>query len=124
MKCYIKNKEKQEEVSSTTEKTILNLTKNFHIKLQSSYGFDANSDNGIQDMSYSTEYQELIPENFIVEDDNIVGYKFISSTVDFEGSINVEFDGTKETLIYSWDDSKYGGSTDFIDKGSFTIVKK
>ncbi len=115
MECF--NKEGQKvSVSAAAEEKVNLLIKNFHIKLSESWGLDANNDNGIQDMHYTTNYEELVCENFVVEGDNVVAYKYKEYTT--------LFDGSKDVTIYSWDDSLYGGCTDEIDKGNITIIKK
>ena len=116
MKCYYNNKENQIEANIDIEKQIYKIIKNFHILINESFGLDANSDNGIQDMHYTKDYEELVFENFIIDENKIIGY-------DYDGKF-VAFDGTEEKLIYSWDDSVYGGSTDNIDKGYVKIIKK
>lgn len=103
-------------VSKAAEEKVKNLIKSFVLRTKTSYGFDANSDNGIQDMHYSTEYEDLLESNFIVEDDEIVGYKYYDHTA--------QFDASKSVLVHKWDDSVYGGSTDEVDKGTIEIVKK
>ena len=115
MECFNKDNEKVA-VSAAAEEKVNYIVTNFHIRKKESWGFDANSDNGMQDMHYSTTYEDLIASNFIVEGDNVIGYKYQEFTT--------LFDGSKKALIHSWDNSKYGGSTDEIDTGIFEIVKK
>ena len=120
----MEDNKKTEIVSEIAKAKILNLIENFYVEINSDYGFDANSDNGIQDMKYSKTKEELLFENFIVEGDSVVGYEYISDSEDFKGTKTVEFDGSKEVLVYSWDSSSYGGSTDFVDRGKIEILKK
>ena len=115
MECF--NKENQKvSISAAAEEKINFLIKTFHIKSNESWGQDANNDNGIQDMHYTTNYEDLVCENFVVEGDNVIAYKYKEYTT--------LFDGSKEVTIHSWDDSRYGGCTDEIDKGYIIITKK
>lgn len=114
MRCYIKDKEEREEISRKAEEKILAIIEQFHIRINWESGFDANSDNGMQDMHYGKEYQDLKPENFVVDGDEVVGYKYADRVK--------AFDGTKEILAHTWDDTEYGGSTDVVDRGEVWIV--
>ena len=115
MECLNKNNEVVT-ASKAAEEKIKNIIKRFVLRTKTSYGFDANSDNGIQDMHYSTKYDDLQASNFIIDGDNVTHYKYCENVA--------EFDGNKEVIVHSWDDSVYGGSTDQVDKGTVEIVKK
>ena len=102
--------------SEKVEKKINEIISKFQVLERSSYGLQANNDGGIDDMSYRHERHEMNPADFIVENDEIVGYTF-------EGH-SCAFDGKNETVIYSWNNNDYSGWNDEIDEGEYKIVFK
>jgi hypothetical protein len=102
--------------SEKVTKEIQKIISKFHILESSSYGLQAHNDGGIDDMSYRHEFYEMLPENFIVENDEVVGYTF-------EGK-SCAFDGKTETVIYEWNNNDYSGWNDEIDEGRYKIVFK
>ena len=87
--------------------------KKFEVYTSSAYGIEARNDGGIDDVKYSYEKKELLSENFIIENDKIVGYKYDKYTV--------EWDGKSEVLIHSWNDTDSSGWNDIVDYGSIKI---
>ena len=102
--------------SKKVEKKIEKIISKFQILERSSCGLRANNDGGIDDMSYSRERHELNPADFIVENDEIVGYTF--------KGYSCKFDGSEETVIYQWNNNDYSGWNDEIDEGEYKIVFK
>ena len=90
--------------------------KKFEIYTSSAYGLEARNDGGIDDVKYSYEKEELLSENFIIENDKIVGYRY--------GEYTVEWDGKSEVLIHSWNDTDDSGWNDLVDYGSIKIRLK
>ena len=107
MKCYKNNINETIEVSKKLENKILSIIDKFVIYTSSSYGLEANNDGGIDDISYTREYYDLVPENFIVDEDNVIGYVYQEYVV--------EFDGKKEVLIYEIDNTDRSGWNNVVD---------
>lgn len=99
-----------------TLRMINEAIKKFEIYTSSAYGLEARNDGGIDDVKYSYEKEELLSENFIIENDKIVGYKYDKYTV--------EWDGKSEVLIHSWNDTDNSGWNDLVDYGSIKIRLK
>ncbi len=88
----------------------------FEIFTSSAYGLEARNDGGIDDVKYSHKSEELLAENFIFENKKIVGYK--------HGEHTAAWDGTKETVIFQWNDTDSSGWNDLVDYGSIKIRLK
>ena len=87
--------------------------KNYEVYTSSAYGLEARNDGGIDDVKYSYNHEELVYENFIIENDKIIGYKYDKYTVNW--------DGESEVLIHSWNDTDDSGWNDIVDYGSIKI---
>lgn len=103
-------------MSEIVLQSINEAIKKFEVYTSSAYGLEARNDGGIDDVKYSYEKEELISENFIIENDKIVGYKYDKYTV--------EWDGKNEVLIHSWNDTDDSGWNDLVDYGSIKIRLK
>ncbi len=88
----------------------------YEVHSSSAYGLEAHNDGGIDDVKYSYENFELVAENFIIENDKIVGYKFNEYTV--------EWDGDSQVTIFEWNDTDNSGWNDIVDYGSIKIRLK
>ena len=97
-------------------KIIDEAIKKFEVYTSSAYGLEARNDGGIDDVKYSYEKEELISENFIIENNEIVGYKYDKYTV--------KWDGKTEAIIHQWNDTDSSGWNDLVDYGSIKIRKK
>ena len=108
------------EVNNNMNENVLKIIneaiKKFEVYTSSAYGLEARNDGGIDDVKYSYESEELSSENFIIENDKIIGYKY--------GKYTVEWDGTKEVLIHQWNDTDSSGWNDLVDYGSIKIRLK
>ncbi len=120
MKCYYLednkifdlNNKKMVEVDKLLEEQINEICSNWQIRNLKQEGvYDGD------DITSVKEYQDLIPENFVVGDGKFVGYYYSSNSE----SVYVVFDGTKKVKISSYDDSQYevGG---VINRGFIEIV--
>ncbi len=100
--------------------TVLNLVneaiKKFEIYTSSAYGLEARNDGGIDDVKYSYKSEELLADNFIIENGKIVGYKYDKYTV--------EWDGTNQVTVFEWNDTDDSGWNDLVDYGSIKIRLK
>lgn len=103
-------------MSKSVLQSINEAINKFEVYTSSAYGLEARNDGGIDDVKYSYEKEELISENFIVENDKIVGYKYDKYTV--------MWDGVSEVLIHSWNDTDDSGWNDLVDYGSIRIRLK
>ena len=104
-------------MSESVLRLVNEAIKKFEVYSSSAYGLEARNDGGIDDVKYSYEKEELLSENFIIENDKIVGYKYDKYTV--------EWDGKSEVLIHSWNETDSSGWNDIVDYGSIRIrVKK
>lgn len=90
--------------------------KKYEVHSSSAYGLEARNDGGINDVKYSYEDYELVTENFIIENDKIVGYRFDEHTV--------IWDGKSEVTIFEWNDTDSSGWNDIVDYGSIKIRLK
>ena len=97
-------------------KKINKAIQKFEIHYSAAYGLEANNDGGIDDVKYSFEDYDLVAENFIIENDKIVGYKHEEYTV--------TWDGKSEVTIFEWNDTDSSGWNDIVDYGSIKIRLK
>ena len=103
-------------MNETVLKKINKAINKFEIYESSAYGLEARNDGGIDDVKYSHKSYELVAENFIIKDDEIVGYKYDKYTVDWDGKSNV--------TIFEWNDTDDSGWNDLVDYGSIKIRLK
>ena len=103
-------------MSDNISEKINRAIQKFEIHYSAAYGLEANNDGGIDDVKYSFEDYELLKENFIIENDKIVGYKHEEYTV--------IWDGKSEVTIFEWNDTDSSGWNDIVDYGSIKIRLK
>ena len=118
MTCFYLTNEKTAEVSAEIEKKIFTVIERYRLRIGRQYGLSSHNDGGIDDVSYSHEYSELTPENFIVDDNRIIGYSHDGHAVAFHGT------ETGWTLIYEIDETDHSGWNDLVDITTYNITPK
>ena len=88
----------------------------YEVHSSSAYGLEARNDGGIDDVKYSYNDYELSAENFIIENDKIVGYKHNEHIA--------KWNGESEITIFEWNDTDSSGWNDIVDYGSIKIRLK
>ncbi len=69
-------------MNDTVLRVVNEAIEKFEVYTSTAYGLEAHNDGGIDDVKYSRKSEELLADNFIIENDKIVGYKYDKYTVE------------------------------------------